>query len=76
MAIASTPDPKVLDSNPNYMVDQVLKHKLISRLAVTFGSFLRKRAKKGKIFENLGGNAQNLKIFGKTAAACVRLSYA
>ena len=25
--------------------------------------FLRKRAKKGKIFENLGKNVQNLKIF-------------
>ena len=35
-----------------------------------------KRAKKGKIFENiLSKNAQNLKIFLKRARDCVRLSH-
>ena len=38
--------------------------------------FFRKGAKKGKIFENLGKNVQNWKIFLKRAASCVRLSYA
>ena len=45
------------------MLDPALKPKLISRLAVTFGSFLRKRTKKGKILENLGKHANILKIF-------------
>ena len=31
-------------------------------------------AKKGKIFENLGKNVQNLKIFLKRAGDCARLS--
>ena len=35
-----------------------------------------KRAKKGKIFENiLGKNVQNLKIFLKRTRDCVRLSH-
>ena len=35
-----------------------------------------KRAKKGKIFENiLGKNVQNLKIFLKRARDCVQLSH-
>ena len=45
--------------------------------------FFRKRAKKGqqyvkkgKIFENLGKNVQNLKIFWKRAGGCVQLSHA
>ena len=32
--------------------------------------------KKGKIFENLGKNVQNLKIFLKKTITCVRLSHA
>ena len=36
-ATASALDPKVLRSNPNYMVDQALKPNLMSRLSVTFG---------------------------------------
>ena len=35
-----------------------------------------KISKKGKIFQNLGKNVQNLKIFCKKAASCVRLSQA
>ena len=38
--------------------------------------FFRKIAKKGKIFENLDKNLQNLKMFLKRAASCVRLSQA
>ena len=41
--------------------------------------FFRKRAKKakkGKIFENLGKNLQNFKIFLKRVASCMRLSHA
>ena len=34
--------------------------------------FFRKEQKKGKIFENLGKNVQNFKIFCKKAASCVR----
>ena len=37
--------------------------------------FFRKKAKKGKIFENLGENVQNLKIFLKRAGDCMRLLY-
>ena len=40
-----------------------------------FVRFLRKNAKKGKIFENVGKNVKNLKIFLKRAASCVRLSH-
>ena len=36
----------------------------------------KKMFKKGKIFENLGKNKQNLKIFWKRAGECVRLSHA
>ena len=36
----------------------------------------KKRAKNGKIFENLGKNLQDLKTFWKRAASCVRLSHA
>ena len=36
----------------------------------------RKSAKKVKIFEHLGKNVQNLKIFWKRTASCVRLSHA
>ena len=32
--------------------------------------------KKGKIFENLGKNLQNFKIFWKRAGNCIRLSHA
>ena len=32
--------------------------------------------KKGKIFKKFGNNVQNLKIFGKRAGDCVRLSHA
>ena len=35
----------------------------------------KKRAKKGKSFENLDKNVQNLKIIGKRVASCVRLSH-
>ena len=35
----------------------------------------QKSAKKGKIFENLGKNAQNFKIFSKRATSCVQLSH-
>ena len=35
-----------------------------------------KKAKKGKIFEYLGKNAQNLKIFLKKASDCKQLSHA
>ena len=34
--------------------------------------FFRKRAKEGKIFQNLGKNVQNLKIFWKGAGDGVR----
>ena len=34
-----------------------------------------KKGKKGKIFENLGKNMHNLKIFWKRAGDCVRLLY-
>ena len=37
--IASTQDQKVLGSHPKYMIDQVLKSNLISRLSATFGSY-------------------------------------
>ena len=37
--IASTQDQKVLGSHPKYMIDQVLKPNLISRLSATFGSY-------------------------------------
>ena len=33
----------------------------------------KKKAKKGKIFENLGKNVQNLKIFWKRAGDCMQL---
>ena len=36
------------------------------------GKRMLKRAKKGKIFEKLGKNVQNLKIFWKRACNCVR----
>ena len=36
----------------------------------------QKRAKKSKIFENLGKNIQNLKIFWKKTGDYVRLSHA
>ena len=36
------------------------------------GKRMLKRAKKGKIFEKLGKNVQNLKIFWKRAGNCVR----
>ena len=36
--------------------------------------FFRKSAKKGKILKILGKNVQNLKIFWKGVASCVRLS--
>ena len=39
-------------------------------------AIFRKRAKKGKIFENLGKNVQNLKILWKRAGDCVQLSNA
>ena len=65
-ATASTVDRKILGSNPIYMVDPALKPDLISRLAVIFGLFLRKRTKKGKILENLGKHANILKIFWKS----------
>ena len=36
------------------------------------GKRMLKRAKKGKIFEKLGKNVQNLKILWKRAGNCVR----
>ena len=39
-------------------------------------AIFRKRVKNCKIFENLGKNVQKLKIFGKRAGDCVRLSHA
>ena len=38
--------------------------------------FQKKGQKKGKLFENLSKNEQNLKIFWKRAASCVWLSHA
>ena len=35
----------------------------------------KKMAKKDKIFENLGKNIQNLKIFFKRTGDCMRLSH-
>ena len=56
-AIASTQDPKVLGSDPKYMVDWVLKPNLISRLSldpnVTFGSYKIKWKMEVQKFENL-----------------------
>ena len=37
---------------------------------------VKKRTKKSILFENLGKNVQKLKIFGKRAGGCVRLSHA
>ena len=37
--IVSTPDPKILGSNPNYMLGQALGPNLIPRLSGTFGSY-------------------------------------
>ena len=39
------------------------------------GAVFQRKGKKGKIFENLGKNARNLKIFWKRAAPFVRLSH-
>ena len=38
--------------------------------------FSEKAKKKNKMFENLGKNVQNLKIFWKRAGDCVQLSHA
>ena len=40
------------------------------------GKKFLKMAKKGKIFQNLGKNIQNLKIFRQRTGECVRLAYA
>ena len=39
-------------------------------------STFQKKGKKGKIFENLGKNVQNLRIFWERAASCMQLSHA
>ena len=42
--------------------------------ACDFSKKEQKRVKKGKIFENLGKNVQNLKIFQQSVGDCMRFA--
>ena len=45
-------------------------------MACDFSEKEQKNVKKGRIYENLGTNVQNLKIFWKMAGDCVQLLHA
>ena len=57
-------------------VGPILKSKVIQASFQKKGKKGQKMLKKGNLFENLGKNVQNLKIFLKRAGDCVRLSHA